>query len=301
MANSPGRGCSRAHAGASGAARAGNHQRLAHLEGELATAQAAATRWVSGHGAQRQSSVHDAEAGGDTSSRRESGLGRWIPGLHPWPDRDFTLALVRRTRAAGCQAPGATTVPPDAPPSRRARPDDAAGTRLRQACCSGACARRLTPALLPGQSAPLSAAPLAANTPTWDACGTGWSATPGRRCCSGGITPHWMTRGWRGPARRRHWSYLQPRRALDADYHRPPTAELLPPLYRRGGGRATGAGRRRQTPYCTPMRAWALAVGASGARGPPAGARAGGWPARAGRGPHAAPAGARRAGQLRWH
>lgn len=139
------------------------YQRLAHPEGELATAQAAAALQA-GMVLSTQSSV-PVEAVAHIIRRDPDSGPLWFQ-VYIQPDRDFTLALVRRAEAAGCEALVLTV---DAPVSGARDRERRAGFRLPP----GVRAVHLeglrpppAPALLPGQSALFDG--LLAAMPTWD-------------------------------------------------------------------------------------------------------------------------------------
>ena len=139
------------------------YQRLAHPEGELATAQAAAALQA-GMVLSTQSSV-PVEAVAHIIRRDPDSGPLWFQ-VYIQPDRDFTLALVRRAEAAGCEALVLTV---DAPVSGARDRERRAGFRLPP----GVRAVHLeglrpppAPALQPGQSALFDG--LLAAMPTWD-------------------------------------------------------------------------------------------------------------------------------------
>ncbi len=139
------------------------YQRLAHPEGELATAQAAAALQA-GMVLSTQSSV-PVEAVAHIMRRDPDSGPLWFQ-VYIQPDRDFTLALVRRAEAAGCEALVLTV---DAPVSGARDRERRAGFRLPP----GVRAVHLeglrpppAPALQPGQSALFDG--LLAAMPTWD-------------------------------------------------------------------------------------------------------------------------------------
>ena len=139
------------------------YQRLAHPEGELATAQAAAALQA-GMVLSTQSSV-PVEAVAHIMRRDPDSGPLWFQ-VYIQPDRDFTLALVRRAEAAGCEALVLTV---DAPVSGARDRERRTGFQLPP----GVRAVHLeglrpppAPALLPGQSALFDG--LLAAMPTWD-------------------------------------------------------------------------------------------------------------------------------------
>lgn len=139
------------------------YQRLAHPEGELATAQAAAALQT-GMVLSTQSSV-PVEAVAHIMRRDPDSGPLWFQ-VYIQPDRDFTLALVRRAEAAGCEALVLTV---DAPVSGARDRERRTGFQLPP----GVRAVHLeglrpppAPALLPGQSALFDG--LLAAMPTWD-------------------------------------------------------------------------------------------------------------------------------------
>ena len=139
------------------------YQRLAHPEGELATAQAAAALQA-GMVLSTQSSV-PVEAVAHIIRRDPDSGPLWFQ-VYIQPDRDFTLALVRRAEAAGCEALVLTV---DAPVSGARDRERRTGFQLPP----GVRAVHLeglrpppAPALLPGQSALFDG--LLAAMPTWD-------------------------------------------------------------------------------------------------------------------------------------
>jgi 4-hydroxymandelate oxidase len=139
------------------------YQRLAHPEGELATAQAAAALQA-GMVLSTQSSV-PVEAVAHIMRRDPDSGPLWFQ-VYIQPDRDFTLALVRRAEAAGCEALVLTV---DAPVSGARDRERRTGFRLPP----GVRAVHLeglrpppAPALQPGQSALFDG--LLAAMPTWD-------------------------------------------------------------------------------------------------------------------------------------
>ena len=134
------------------------YQRLAHPEGERATALGAA--------AARAGLVVSAQASQpleDVAGR--FGAGWWMQ-LYLYPDRPFLERLVRRAEAAGC---GAFVVTVDAPVSGVRHREWRAGFRLPQEVE----AVNLRGLALPGAApatvgeSPLLAGPLAAAAPTW--------------------------------------------------------------------------------------------------------------------------------------
>ncbi|MGR6805912.1 alpha-hydroxy acid oxidase [Sphaerotilus natans] len=139
------------------------YQRLAHPDGEIATAQAAAALQA-GMVLSTQSSVPVETVAHIVRRDPESGP-LWFQ-VYIQPDRDFTLALVRRAEAAGCEALVLTV---DAPVSGARDRERRAGFRLppgvRAVHLEGL---RLppAPALRPGQSALFDG--LLADMPTWD-------------------------------------------------------------------------------------------------------------------------------------
>jgi 4-hydroxymandelate oxidase len=139
------------------------YQRLAHPDGEIATAQAAAALQA-GMVLSTQSSV-PVETVAHILHRDPEAGPLWFQ-VYIQPDRDFTLALVRRAEAAGCEALVLTV---DAPVSGARDRERRAGFRLppgvRAVHLEGL---RLpqAPALKPGQSALFDG--LLADMPTWD-------------------------------------------------------------------------------------------------------------------------------------
>lgn len=139
------------------------YQRLAHPDGEIATAQAAAALQA-GMVLSTQSSVPVETVAHIVRRDPDSGP-LWFQ-VYIQPDRDFTLALVRRAEAAGCEALVLTV---DAPVSGARDRERRAGFRLppgvRAVHLEGL---RLPPApvLRPGQSALFDG--LLADMPTWD-------------------------------------------------------------------------------------------------------------------------------------
>ena len=138
-------------------------QQLAHPDGELATAHAAAALQA-GMVLSTQSSV-PVEAVAHIIRRDPDSGPLWFQ-VYIQPDRDFTLALVRRAEAAGCEALVLTV---DAPVSGARDRERRAGFRLPP----GVRAVHLeglrpppAPALQPGQSALFDG--LLAAMPTWD-------------------------------------------------------------------------------------------------------------------------------------
>ena len=138
-------------------------QRLAHPDGELATAQAAAALQA-GMVLSTQSSV-PVEAVARVFRGDPDAGPLWFQ-LYIQPDREFTLALVRRAEAAGCEALVLTV---DAPVSGARDRERRAGWRLPpgvRAVHLEGLRRPPSPALQPGQSALFDG--LLADMPTWD-------------------------------------------------------------------------------------------------------------------------------------
>ena len=138
-------------------------QQLAHPDGELATAHAAAALQA-GMVLSTQSSV-PVEAVAHIMRRDPDSGPLWFQ-VYIQPDRDFTLALVRRAEAAGCEALVLTV---DAPVSGARDRERRAGFRLPpgvRAVHLEGLRRPPAPALQPGRSALFDG--LLAGMPTWD-------------------------------------------------------------------------------------------------------------------------------------
>jgi 4-hydroxymandelate oxidase len=139
------------------------YQRLAHPEGELATAQAAAAL-EAGMVLSTQSSVPVEAVARIVCTDPDAGP-LWFQ-LYLQHDRGFTLDLVRRVEAAGCTALVLTV---DAPVHGARDRERRAGFRLPpgvRAVHLDGLRPRLVPALAAGQSALFDG--LLADTPTWD-------------------------------------------------------------------------------------------------------------------------------------
>lgn len=134
-------------------------QQLAHPEGELATVQAAS--------AMRAGMVVSTQAGVALEAlAREAGSPLWFQ-LYIQPDREFTVALVRRAEAAGYRA---LVVTVDAPVSGVRNREQRSGFALPAgvAAVNLQGMRSLPPQTVRAGDSPLLASPLVASAPTWE-------------------------------------------------------------------------------------------------------------------------------------